>query len=129
MRKRKSLAPLVSDHASGCAGAWLCRKPRSRLALLIVNGQTGQVTVVQMNGRSYVDLETLARIANGSLGFSGNQITLTLPVAASTPAASAASASAPPPPTAPANPGFSRGLSESGHRSNVPGQGMAQRTR
>jgi len=34
-----------------------------------------------IDGRSYVDLESLAHIANGTLGFSGKQITLTLPVA------------------------------------------------
>jgi len=38
---------------------------------LIVNGQSGQVSVVQISGRSYVDLEALARVANGSLGFNG----------------------------------------------------------
>jgi hypothetical protein len=69
---------------------------------LIVNGQPGQVTVVQVNGRSYVDLEALARVANGSLGFSGNQITLTLPGAAS----------APPPATPPASPSANPGLSK-----------------
>jgi len=69
---------------------------------LIVNGQSGQVKVVQIDGRSYVDLESLARIANGTLGFSGDQITLTLPgPAAGTP--SAATPSGPP-----ANPGFSK---------------------
>jgi hypothetical protein len=40
-----------------------------------------------MNGHSYVDLEALARVANGSLSFNGNQITLTLPGATSTPSA------------------------------------------
>jgi hypothetical protein len=46
---------------------------------LIVNGQSGDATIVQINGRSYIDLETLARIANGSLSFQGNQIVLTIP--------------------------------------------------
>jgi len=46
---------------------------------LVVNGHTGEALMVQISGRNYVDLETLARIANGSLGFHGNQITLTLP--------------------------------------------------
>jgi hypothetical protein len=32
-----------------------------------------------MGGRSYVDIEGLARITNGALSFSGNQIVLTLP--------------------------------------------------
>jgi hypothetical protein len=75
---------------------------------LIVNGQPGQATVVQVNGRSYVDLEALARIANGSLAFNGNQITLTLPNAASTPPAAASS-------TSPAaDPGLSRGFLRAG---------------
>jgi hypothetical protein len=75
---------------------------------LIVNGQPGQVTVVQINGRSYVDLEALARVANGSLGFSGSQITLTLPGAASTPPPAASSASPP------ADPGLSKGFLKAG---------------
>jgi hypothetical protein len=49
---------------------------------LIVNGQPGQVKVTEIDGRSYVDLESLVRIANGTLGFRGNQITLTLPSSA-----------------------------------------------
>jgi len=69
---------------------------------LIVNGQSGQVKVMEIDGRSYVDLESLARIANGTLGFSGNQITLTLPSSA----AGTASAAAPSSP--PANSGFSK---------------------
>jgi hypothetical protein len=67
---------------------------------LIVNGQSGQMKVMEIDGRSYVDLESLARIANGTLGFSGKQITLTLPV---TRTASAAT-----PLSRPANSGFSK---------------------
>ena len=69
---------------------------------LIVNGKSGQVKVMEIDGRSYVDLESLARIANGTLGFSENQITLTLPSFA----ARTASAAAPSGP--PANTGFSK---------------------
>jgi hypothetical protein len=47
-----------------------------------VKGQPGQAPVLQMNGRSYVDIESLARLTNGSLGFQGNQITLQLPASA-----------------------------------------------
>jgi hypothetical protein len=75
---------------------------------LIVNGQPGQVNVVLMNGRSYVDLEALARVANGSLRFNGKQITLTLPGGASTPPAGAPSANPP------ANPGFSKDFLKAG---------------
>jgi len=49
---------------------------------LVVNGQTGQASVVQLNGRTYIDLAALAQIANGSLSFHGNTITLTVPPAA-----------------------------------------------
>jgi len=70
---------------------------------LVVNGLSGQVNVMQVNGRSYVDLETLARIANGTIGFQGNQITLTLP------GAGAAALAAPPP-----NPGFSKEFLKAG---------------
>ena len=59
---------------------------------LIVNGQPTQITVVQMNGHSYVDVEALARAASGSLSFSGNQIALTLPGASNTPAPAPVSA-------------------------------------
>jgi hypothetical protein len=51
-----------------------------------VNGQLGRVRVVQVNGRSYVDLEALTRLANGSVTFSGDQITLTLPGTTNPPA-------------------------------------------
>ncbi len=58
---------------------------------LVVNGKTGDATVVEINSRTYIDLETLVRIANGSLGFQGGQITLVLPGSeASTPPSSPA---------------------------------------
>lgn len=47
---------------------------------LVVSGHTGSVPVIQMNGRSYLDVESLARVLNGSLSFAGNQIVLTLSV-------------------------------------------------
>ena len=50
---------------------------------LVVNGQAGKTTVVQVNGRSYVDVEALAQIANGTVAFKDNQITLTVPPSAS----------------------------------------------
>jgi hypothetical protein len=58
--------------------------------IFVVSGQEGQAPVLQINGRSYVDIEALARLTNGSLGFQGNQITLKLPASvASTPASPA----------------------------------------
>jgi len=45
----------------------------------LVNGLPGRAPVFQVNGRSYVDVDALARIINGSLTFGENQIVLTLP--------------------------------------------------
>jgi len=69
---------------------------------LIVNGRPGGVTVVQLNGRPYVEIEALARVASGSLSFKGNQIILTLP------ASTASMLPTPPSSTEPANQGFSK---------------------
>ena len=44
----------------------------------------GEAMVVQLNGQTYVDLESLARIAGGSLAFHGNQVTLALPGSSAT---------------------------------------------
>src|SRR5215471_11852624 len=67
-----SLLLLVSCHVS-------LAQASSQTKTLVVNGRSGDATIVQLNGRTYVDLETIARIANGSLAFRGNQVTLTLP--------------------------------------------------
>jgi hypothetical protein len=50
---------------------------------LVVNGQAGKTTVLQVNGRAYVDVESIAQIGNGSVAIKDNQITLTLPAPAS----------------------------------------------
>jgi hypothetical protein len=60
---------------------------------LVVNGQTGQTEVLQINGRTYVDLKALSDIANGSVGFTRDRIILTVPQSNS----GASSATAPPP--------------------------------
>lgn len=74
---------------------------------LVVKGHSGQIPVAQMNGRSYVDLEGLARLANGSLSFEGNQIVLSLP-------GSSLAASAPPPASQPPELTFSKDFMKAG---------------
>ena len=49
---------------------------------LSVNGYPGQVPVIQVNGRSYVEIESLARLTSGSMSFRGKQIILTFPTSA-----------------------------------------------
>ena len=48
---------------------------------VVINGHAGEAGAVQINGRTYIDLETLVRMGNGSLGFQGSKIILTLPIA------------------------------------------------
>lgn len=75
---------------------------------LTISGQPGDAAVTQINGRSYVDIEALARLTNGTLHFNGPQITLTLPgSAAVTPATTPSSSQ-------PANPGFSKEFIKAG---------------
>jgi len=73
---------------------------QEQLQTLMVSGHVGSVRVTQVNGRSYVEVEALARVVNGTLSFSGNQITLTLPAASGNAAAAS-------PET---NTGFSKGF-------------------
>lgn len=47
---------------------------------LVVSGYAGSVPVTQMNGKNYVEIESLAQVVRGSIAFNGNQITLTLPL-------------------------------------------------
>jgi hypothetical protein len=54
---------------------------------LTVKGYPGQAPVIQANGKSYVEIESLARVTNGTLSFQGNQVILTLPAGGAVPAA------------------------------------------
>jgi len=96
--RRGWLILLVLVIVPGLALSQALRQSRT----LILNGQSGQVGVMEVDGRSYVDLESLARIANGTLAFSGDRITLMLPRSA------AGTASLATPPSPPANTSFSR---------------------
>lgn len=44
-----------------------------------INGHDGEAIVYQIEGKSYIDLESLVRIANGSMSFKGKQIVINLP--------------------------------------------------
>jgi hypothetical protein len=48
-------------------------------ATLTVSGRAGDAPVIRRNGRSYVDVEALARVTGATLGFEGSRILLTLP--------------------------------------------------
>ena len=84
---------------------------------LIINGESTQVPVIQVKGRSYVDLEALASAVNGSLSSAGSQIAFSVPLgsATSAPAATAATTAKLAFSAALAsNPGFSKGFLNAG---------------
>jgi hypothetical protein len=113
MRVRGSLAFLLAALFFAVPGI-LSSQDVSQNRTLIINGQTTQVPVIQVNGRPYVDLEGLASAVNGSLSFAGSRIAMSLPVAS---AASGSATTAAKPASAPApvsNPGFSRGFLNAG---------------
>ena len=73
--------------------------------VLVLNGYSGTVPVMQVNGKNYVNVEALARVTNGSMSFNGNQIVLTLAAAGSGGGPAAPQQAAPP---ASQNTGFSK---------------------
>jgi hypothetical protein len=60
---------------------------QTKNTVLTVSGHAGHAPVIQRNGRSYVDLESLARLTGATLGFQGNKVVLTLPSPATPPIA------------------------------------------
>jgi hypothetical protein len=87
---------------------------------LDMNGQQAQLPVTHMNGRNYVEVEALARAANGSVSFQGNAMRLTLPGGSGNGAANNASSNNTAPnapaaqPSPAAYPGFSKEFVRSG---------------
>ncbi len=82
----------------------------SQSLTLNVNGHQAQVPITQMNGHSYVEVQALARAANGTISYQGNAMQLSFPgsgVDAQNAEQPSAPAAAQP---APQNVGFSKGF-------------------
>ena len=80
MREKLFKAVLMLVSLVVLPGLARSQDPQQNLTL-IVAGQPGQAPIVQMNGKSYVDIDALARLTNSSLSFKGNQVILTPPSA------------------------------------------------
>jgi len=50
-----------------------------RPRVLVIDGRAGQAEVIEKGGRTFVDLQSLTEMANGSLSFKANRIILSLP--------------------------------------------------
>lgn len=61
------------------------RTPASvtRSGTLVVAGHPDEAPLVRINGRSYVDIEALARLTGASVRYSGSRVILTLPASSS----------------------------------------------
>ena len=62
---------------SGCGA-----ERREQPGTLTISGQPEQAQLVRINGKSYVDVESLARMTHGTLRFDGGRTILTLPATA-----------------------------------------------
>ena len=65
---------------------WMLSQAAPQSLTLNLNGQQSQVAVTRLNGHSYIDVEALARAANGTISFQGNNMVLTVPGSTGAPA-------------------------------------------
>jgi len=75
----RSRAAQLAIVASLVIPAFLLVEAAQKSRTLVINGHPGEVAVIERDGHPYAEIETLARMMNGSLSFNGNQIILTLP--------------------------------------------------
>jgi hypothetical protein len=75
------LAALVGVAAAAMAQDVAQTSPQimAHSTVLVVSGHSGQAPVIHRNGRSYVDVEGLARLTGATLAFQGTRIVVTLP--------------------------------------------------
>lgn len=84
--RRSSLARISATFLflAGAAATQTIHRSRS----VIVNGHDGKATIYEIDGKSFVDLETLVRISNGSLAYEKDRIVVIIPPAPGGPATS-----------------------------------------
>ncbi|MGB6200374.1 MAG: hypothetical protein WBF35_12580, partial [Candidatus Acidiferrales bacterium] len=80
-RQRTVQRAAIAGAALSLAGVLLAQAPAPAPApkQLVVNGRVTNAAIVQVGGRSYVDIDTLAQLTNGSVSISPTQIVLTIP--------------------------------------------------
>lgn len=117
---RKTLIALLLAAMTLLGSAILLSQDAGQKHTLIINGQSTQVPLIQVNGHPYVGLEALAKAVNGSLSSSGNMFALSLSAgSANNPSYAAGSgggaqATANQAAATPANQGFSKQFLDAG---------------
>jgi hypothetical protein len=118
MNRTQSLASLLA--AVFLVPVILLSQGASQNSTLIINGQSTQVPLIQVNGHPYVGLEALADALNGSLSNSASMFALSFstgPINGATPATTSAhttSTSVPTQAQPPSNQGFSKQFLDAG---------------
>jgi hypothetical protein len=84
------------------AGVLFAQSTPTKNKILVVNGKSAGPVVRQIDGRSYVDIETLAQVTNGVVTIERHRIVVTIPASDSGSTASAAPANPAPADAAPA---------------------------
>jgi hypothetical protein len=85
------------------AGVLFAQSTPTKNKILVVNGKSAGPAVRQIDGRSYVDIQTLAEVTNGVVTIERHRILLTIPASDSGATASDAPANAAPANAAPAD--------------------------
>jgi len=93
MKQRRNFGYLVLTGIAMLSFAGLLWAQRGPDKKLEVNGKTLDSPVIQIGGRSYVDIDTLAQVTNGVVAVQPDRVVLTIPLSAS----SAPPPAAPPP--------------------------------
>ena len=69
-----------------------CSETKEETRTVVVNGHSGQVQVLHVNGKEYIDIAAVVNITQGSLAFQGGQMVITVPPSdAGNPSSTAAS--------------------------------------
>ncbi len=87
----------------GLAGVLFAQSAPTKNKILVVNGKSAGPAVRQIDGRSYVDIQTLAEVTNGVVTIERHRIVLTIPASDSGATASPAPANAAPATAVPAD--------------------------
>ena len=82
--------------ALALAGVLFAQSAPTKNKILVVNGKSAGPAVRQIDGRSYVDIQTLAEVTNGVVTIERHRIVLTIPASDSGATAGAAPADAAP---------------------------------
>lgn len=79
---RKFLFLIVTIAALALCSTMAVSGTGTQTRSVVINGNSGNIQIVQVGGKEYIDVKALVQITQGTLSFQGNQIILNLPMQA-----------------------------------------------